>query len=550
MALEQQQEIAQELAKIAQKMDENLRRVQENRVASAEIMEKMDQVRQLMEEVATPEMRQALEDLRKALQEMDPELVKQQLDQFNLTQEDLIKRLDRTLSILKRLQAEQRMDALVQKAEEMLRRQKDLLEATDTASTAELADLAQKQQALKEELEQLPDEMRALADLMGQFPEMPAAELSQMSQELEASELPQQMAQASQKLSSGNQKGAQSHQEQAAQMLQKLSAGLQSLQSQMSGQMMKEVADAMKSSIRDLLDISQRQEDHRSAVQGLDRESTQFGRLAEEQLGLLEAASQAANDIYGVAQKTFFISPRIGQAMGQALSQMRESLNSLEGRNGSTASDAEQGAMVALNEAARQLINALSAMGGSCSSGGMEAMMQQLQGMAQQQMGINQQTLGLGEQSQLTMEQRAQMARLAAEQAAVQRQMDELLQEFGNRSEILGRLDQLGEEMKKVVDDLARRQVDQQTVDRQQRILSRLLDAQKSARRRDYARQRQSRPGQMVIRRSPGELPAEMEDVQERLRRDLLQALSEDYPQAYEELIRAYFQALSRTEQR
>jgi hypothetical protein len=97
-----------------------------------------------------------------------------------------------------------------------------------------------------------------------------------------------------------------------------------------------------------------------------------------------------------------------------------------------------------------------------------------------------------------------------------------------------------------VVDDLASRQVDQQTIDRQQRILSRLLDAQKSARRRDYSRQRQSRPGQVIVRRSPGELPAEIEDVDEILRRDLLQALSEDYPKAYQELIRAYFEALSR----
>jgi hypothetical protein len=161
-------------------------------------------------------------------------------------------------------------------------------------------------------------------------------------------------------------------------------------------------------------------------------------------------------------------------------------------------------------------------------------------------MGINQQTLGLGQQGQMTMEQRAQMARLAAEQAAVQKQLGELMNEFGNRSDILGRLDQLGEEMKKVVDDLARRQVDQRTIDRQQRILSRLLDAQKSVRRRDYSRQRRSRPGQVALRRSPGELPAELEDVDEVLRRDLLQALSEDYPKAYQELIRAYFEALSR----
>jgi hypothetical protein len=322
------------------------------------------------------------------------------------------------------------------------------------------------------------------------------------------------------------------------------------LQDQMGGQMMKEMANAIRGSISDLLAISQEQEAHRSLVQSLERESAQFGAMAEEQLSLLEAVSRVTEDIYDISQKTFFVSPRVGQALGQAMAQMKEAMSALESRGASAAIYSEKSAMVALNDAARYLINALQSMGTSCSSGGMESLMQQLQGMAQSQMGINQQTLELGQMSQegqLTMSQRAQMARLAAEQAAVQKQLSDLLKEFGDRSEILGRLDQLGEEMKKVVDDLAERQVNQETIDRQQRILSRLLDAQKSARRRDYSRRRQSRPGQMVLRRSPGELPAETEDVQELLRRDLLQALSENYPKAYQELIRAYFEALSRT---
>jgi hypothetical protein len=271
--------------------------------------------------------------------------------------------------------------------------------------------------------------------------------------------------------------------------------------------------------------------------------------LAEEQLSLMEATSQVANDVYRTAQKTFFISPQIGQALGRAMAQMGQALQGLEGRNGSLAVHAEKGAMVALNEAAQELINALDAMGSACSSGGMEAMMQRLQGMAQNQMSINQQTLGLSQQSGYTMNQRAQMARLAGEQEAMRKSMDELLNEFGNRSDILGRLDQLGDEMKKVVDDLTQRQVDQRTIDRQQRILSRMLDAQKSIRRRDYSRRRQSRPGETVIRISPGELPSDTGSLEDLLRRDLLRALAEDYPRAYEDLIRAYFQALSRVQE-
>ncbi len=552
MVLERQQEIAEQLAEIAEQMDQTLQKAQEKRVAGDQIMEKMEQIRELMEEVATPEMRQALENLQKALQELDPELVKQQLDQFNLTQEDLLKRLERTLSILKRLQAEQQLDALVKKTEDMLNRQEGIMEEAeemDPPSPKDLEDLAGKQEKLGEESEALPDEMRELSELMDQFPEMPADELNQMGERLEASELAQQMDQAAKQLSAGRRQKARKNQKQAAKTLSQLNKDLQMLQGQMSGRMNKEITEAIKGSVKDLLAISQEQELHRSRVQELDRESPNFGNLAEGQLSLMEVTARVANDVYSVAQKTFFISPEVGKALGNAQAQMGKALNGLEQRNASGAAHAEKASMVALNEAAQQLLMSLNAMGSCASSGGMEAMMQQLQGMSEGQMSINQQTMGMGQQGQYTMEQRAQMARLAADQEAIRRGMEDVLKEFGNRSEILGRLDNLGEEMKKVVDDLAQRKVDQRTIDRQQRILSRMLDAQKSLRRRDYTRRRRSRPGQVVVRQDPGELPESLSRRDDELRRDLLRALSEDYPRAYKDLIRAYFQALSRTEE-
>ncbi|MCK4596947.1 hypothetical protein KAU04_02870, partial [bacterium] len=240
MVLERHQEIAEQLAEIAEQMDQTLQRAQEKRVTGTQIMEKMEQIRELMEEVATPEMRQALENLQKALQELDPELVKQQMDQFNLTQEDLLKRLERTLSILKRLQAEQQLDALVKKTEDMLNRQDGIMEEAeemDPPSAQDMGKLASEQENLREEVEALPDEMRELSELMDQFPEMPAEELNQMAGQLEASELAQQMDKAAKQLSAGRWQKARKSQRQAAKTLSQLNKDLQMLQSQMSGRM-------------------------------------------------------------------------------------------------------------------------------------------------------------------------------------------------------------------------------------------------------------------------------------------------------------------------
>jgi hypothetical protein len=134
---------------------------------------------------------------------------------------------------------------------------------------------------------------------------------------------------------------------------------------------------------------------------------------------------------------------------------------------------------------------------------------------------------------------------LAAEQAAVRKALGDLESEFGNQSEITGRLDELGKEMQKVVDDFERMKVDQGTLDRQQKILSRLLDAEKSLKERDYSKQRRAEVGEDVSRPSPKNISPEDSQGEESTRDDLTKYMQESYPKEYEQMIKDYFKALS-----
>jgi hypothetical protein len=137
------------------------------------------------------------------------------------------------------------------------------------------------------------------------------------------------------------------------------------------------------------------------------------------------------------------------------------------------------------------------------------------------------------------------MQRLAAEQGAVRKGLARLEKEFGNRSEVLGKLDDMGEEMKKVVGDLERLKVDQSTLDRQKKILSRLLDAEKSMRERDFSEKRRAEVGEDVSRPSPKELSTDLLQPGQIAKDDLSKFLEESYPKEYDQLIKEYFKALS-----
>ncbi len=79
-------------------------------------------------------------------------------------------------------------------------------------------------------------------------------------------------------------------------------------------------------------------------------------------------------------------------------------------------------------------------------------------------------------------------------------------------------------------------------MDRQQRILSRLLDAQKSIHKREFSQKRKGESGE----KQDWLLPEEIKLRFDKIRRDaLLKQELEYYPKAFRELIQEYFKKVN-----
>lgn len=175
-------------------------------------------------------------------------------------------------------------------------------------------------------------------------------------------------------------------------------------------------------------------------------------------------------------------------------------------------------------------------------------MMQQLRQMAQSQQSLNAMTQQMGKQG-MSQQQMAQMQRLAAQQGALQKSLEQLNEEAKRSDEgrrIMGDLRKIAEDMQEVVRDMQSGDVNPETIDKQERILSRLLDASRSTRERDWEKKRRSQTGEDVVRRSPGSLDPRLTDPNQSVRSDVQRAMSEGYTRDYETLIRQYFEALGK----
>jgi methylthioribose-1-phosphate isomerase len=187
-------------------------------------------------------------------------------------------------------------------------------------------------------------------------------------------------------------------------------------------------------------------------------------------------------------------------------------------------------------------------MSGGGQGGGMMSLMQQLQQLSQQQMGLNQLTQMMN-QGQMSQEMMSQMQRLAQQQEMIRKSLEQLNEEAkqtGQSKRLAGNLDKILNEMKEVVTNLQTQKINDDLVKQQEKILSKLLDVQRSMNERDYEKERKSDASKNFARSSPSELNLNTDEGKNKLKDELMKSIREGYKKDYEDMIRKYFEALGK----
>jgi predicted Zn-dependent protease with MMP-like domain len=546
--------LQERLEETGQELDTMIDEMERQQVLSRETLEKYFELQELYEQLSDPEFKKAMEKMREAIDRMDPNELREAMRNVTVNEEQFRQSIERMLNLLKRVQIEQKVDEILKRAEQMIDEQASLSDELAAAADADpelTAQLSEKMEDLQRQLEQLERALEELRQRMEEFPaEMPLGELSKTMQEMSEADLNEQIEMMKQQMQQDNMQGAQQQHGQIQQDLSQMQQNLAQMQQSLLEDQMRRIVNEMRRALRNLNELSKRQEQLRDDTRSLEPNSQLFQDNARSQSEVLSDLSSVVDDLVALSQKTFAITPEMGRAIGEAFRQMTEAMDRLEARSGGQASDRQGGAMSSMNEAAFMLGQSLQAMMQGGGEGGMGGFLQRLQNMAGQQQQINLGTQSVGE-GQLTMEQQAQLGRLAAEQEAVRRSLEELKREMegtGQRERILGDLDRIEREMQEVVRNLQSTEIQPETIQRQERILSRLLDAQRSIRERDFEERREGRLADQIVRESPPEFDLSTQEGRDRLREDMIRAVREGYSRDYELLIRRYFEMLQQME--
>lgn len=552
---EKQEEMIQQIDEMARKMDESLERLQNNSLMSREIMEKMAEIQKLFEEIATPEMREAQKKLMEALQKMDRQQLQDAMKKYEMSQQELMERLERTMALLKKMQLEQKMEAMIRKAEQLAKEQESINESTESASVSQLPQLSEPQESVKQGLENLKKEIAELEELIKQAKMEQSEEAQKFKEAVEKTDAQKNMEQSSQAMKQQQKSEAGKEGKQALSKLQHMIGQMQQQQLAMQGGQNKEAERAMRQALDDANQLSQNQEQLLREAAAMQSQSDAMRDMAQTQQDLAQATEALQRTIEELGKKSPFMASELERLVQNATENMNQATSQCNNKNSAMASQAQRDAMASLNKAASRLMQSLDAQkqcnnpSSNCNSG-----MPKLESLAQKQNQLNQQTQGMCNnpssqpgQGNIDAMTRDGLQRLAGEQGSIRKSLEELEKEFGNSRQVMGRLDDIGREMKKVEEDMADGEVGQETTDRQLKIFSRLLEATRSLQRKDFTEQRQANtPTTNPVFLPPGLTSDLLNDkalFEDRIRR----FLGDDFPPQYQEQIKAYFRALLQT---
>ncbi len=428
------------------------------------------------------------------------------------------------------------------------------------AAAPDPGELARRQEALARELEDLRDRLAEAVEQMKQKQQdgqqspgdqQAAEQLQQALQDLEKRMQQNSMDQAAQQLAQLDPQTAAKLQEQAMRDLGSLYHVLLQTQQAMQAAMQMNQVSSLRGLAADLLAVSDRQETIADQVPSRLRD-VRSTDLTRRQHRLENAVISVRDNLAKLMDESPQRIIKLLEKLDGVIEEMGEGVRALEAGQAAVAQRHTRESLAQTNRTIIGLLteanmNAQGSGGGQSSSQPSDAA-QQLQDLAREQARLNGVTDELRQMLAdrgLSQKVRSQMQRLGqeqGEQAARVRELEEQERVRPDGERLLGDLGAMADDLESIGKDLGGGLVDEQTLVRQERILSRMLDARNAARRRDYSNRRESRTADRLFGENglDGPVAGAPEQQRSRLR---YQAL-EKAPLEYRDLVRRYFAGL------
>ncbi len=506
--LQQQQDLQLEIEKMSLMQQQNNIREQEYKDVDPELVEKQKQLEKLFQEVMTDEMKELFRQLQEMMDKLDKKQVNEMIDKMQLTNEDMKKELDRNLELFKQLEFDKKLSETIEELNKLAEEQEKLANESKN-DKVDSEDLKLKQDELNKKFEELREELKKLNEMNNALEEPKDLKNTEQQEE----DIESKMQQSSDQLGKNKKQGASKSQQEAAEQMEEMADQMQQMQNEMNAEEQEEDINALRQILENLVSVSINQEALMKQFGKINLNDPRFVKMMDRQKEIKDDVGMIKDSLYALSKRQPMIESFVNKEISDIDREMMKILEALHNRSVPMATGHQQYVMTSVNNLALILAESLDQMqqqmqnmanssckGGKCkkksgqgkpSAGTMKQLQEQLNKQMQQ---LKEQMEGKspgGKGGNQSMSE--QLARLAAQQEALRK----MLQEFGeedkrNGGKNSGNISEMMKAMEQTEQDLVNKMITNETMKRQQEILTRLLESEKAEKERELDEKRES----------------------------------------------------------
>ncbi len=532
--LKQMQDIRKQGEAIVQEQKRQEHINQQYNDLNQEIIDKQKELQKRFDELFNDEMKSMMQELQMMLnQNIDKNKMNQIIDNIKTNTEEINKSLDQQLELFKQLEIEAKMDNIISKSLQLAEQEEQLAEKTlqqsqnDQSLSEQQEHINQQFDVLKSDIQQMENLNKALED---------AYNLDSVNALKTAIE--QKLHQASEQLKQKHPQKAAQTQKEAAEKMKELAQEIETQMQESEDENLGEDIQTIRQTLDNIVSTSFAQEDILQKMNHTQVHQPAMKDIILQQYKLKDKLKLIEDSIAAVARRQIMVEPFISKQI-RTISQAQTDIMNLMSNSqeqmsimfygpsyGRQIAAKQQFIMTSLNDLALMLAESMKNMlqkqsqgqagnrkgncnSESCGSKPSKSGKKSMKTMRQMQEQLNKQLEEMRKQMQQGGKQpnaqqkgqqqgqgqslSEQFARMAAQQEAIRKMMQDYQSQLKKEGKGYdGQIDKMLKEMEQTERELVNKILNQQTINRQQQIMTRLLESEKAEFQREKDDQRQS----------------------------------------------------------
>lgn len=525
-----------------------------------ELLQKQELLEELLNDVMDDELMEMLKKLEEMLKENTKDGMKELFENAEMNAEDMNSQLDKTMEMLKRMDVDERMENIETTLDELANKQEQLKEQIQNNELSK-EEALQKQKELNKSFEELNQKME---ELMNKNEELKRPlDLDNMQEDREA--IQKDMESASDNLEKEDEEKANEDQQNASDKMQEMSSKINAMKQKSKQKQNQEDMESLRRLLTNLLRLSFDQEQNQYEMNAISIYDPLFTQLGKQQRSIIDNFKPVEDSLRALADRLPDISTFVNDQLNSINLQYANLINDIDEREQNKLEVKQQKAMTALNNLALFLNESLQSMQqqmqgeksgqGSCDNPGgkgqgkdgdqlqnmKELLKQQLKEMEKgQNPGGNKPGKQQGAPLPIGSKQAAQMA---AQQQAMRKRLQEMKNQLNKDGKGAGNeLNDLLKELEEQERNLINKKWDNELIERQQEILTRLLESEKALNERGWDDQRERQIGKDEENGNQIEFLEYKKEKERQI--ELLRTLDPNFSQYYRDRANEYFNSL------